>query len=205
MDVRAARDHDQDQLQQLTEGAKRALRQQLRGLRQALPEAAAAARSQRIVAQLSQHPRILAARRVALFWPILDRREIDLRPLDRLLRTRGATLYYPYMRTADAGDVETGFRVTASADDLVIFAQRFAQPPTSAKTAERADIDVVVVPALAATVEGHRLGYGSGFYDATLPDVCPPAYSIVVVHDFQLLLELPRELHDRACDEVVTD
>jgi len=61
------------------------------------------------------------------------------------------------------------------------------------------------VPALAVASSGHRLGYGSGFYDATLPDFCPPALSIVVAYDFQLLAELPVSAHDIACDIVVTD
>jgi 5-formyltetrahydrofolate cyclo-ligase len=39
----------------------------------------------------------------------------------------------------------------------------------------------------------------------TLPDVSPPALSIVVAYSFQLLAELPLEAHDVACDAVVTD
>lgn len=203
--VPVARDNETDQTTLLTQAAKRALRQKLRALRQALPEAASAARSQRIVERLSQHPRLLAARGVALFWPMLDRREIDLRPLDRLLRSRGTAVYYPYMERTDERHYVTGFRVTATADELAVGAQRFAEPPAGARVAVRGDVDVVVVPALAATPDGDRLGYGAGFYDATLPDICPPAYSIAVVHDFQLLVELPGLPHDWPCDEVVTD
>jgi 5-formyltetrahydrofolate cyclo-ligase len=44
-----------------------------------------------------------------------------------------------------------------------------------------------------------------GFYDVTLPDVSPPAASIIVAYDFQLLGELPELEHDVACDYVVTD
>jgi 5-formyltetrahydrofolate cyclo-ligase len=200
-----ARDYDTDQLTQLTHAAKRALRQKLRALRQALPEAASAARSQRIVERLFQHPRLMAARGVALFWPMLDRREIDLRPLDRQLRGRGVAVYYPFMERTGDKDFATGFRYTMASDELAVGAQGFAEPPVDAKLAVRGDIDVVVVPALAATPAGHRLGYGAGFYDATLPDICPPAHSIAVVHDFQILVELPGLPHDWPCDEVVTD
>ncbi len=188
-----------------TQQAKRSLRQKLRALRQALPAAASTARSQRIVERLSRHPRLLAAKGVALFWPMLERREIDLRILDGQLRARGIDVYYPYMERTCEGDFVTGFRLTATPEDLVVGEMRFAEPPASASVALRGDVDVVVVPALAATVDGNRLGYGAGYYDATLPDLCPPAYSIVVIHDFQLMLELPREPHDRACDEVMTD
>jgi 5-formyltetrahydrofolate cyclo-ligase len=38
-----------------------------------------------------------------------------------------------------------------------------------------------------------------------LPRFSPPATSIVVAFDFQLVVELPVEAHDVACDLVVTD
>jgi 5-formyltetrahydrofolate cyclo-ligase len=63
----------------------------------------------------------------------------------------------------------------------------------------------VIVPALAATPDGHRLGYGSGFYDVTLPELRPPALAVTVLYSFQLLAELPTLEHDVACDVVVTD
>jgi 5-formyltetrahydrofolate cyclo-ligase len=61
------------------------------------------------------------------------------------------------------------------------------------------------VPALAVSPDGHRLGYGAGFYDATLPDFRPPGTAIAVVFDFQVLVELPVLSHDVACDVIVTD
>jgi 5-formyltetrahydrofolate cyclo-ligase len=35
--------------------------------------------------------------------------------------------------------------------------------------------------------------------------VCPPAQALVVVYDFQLLVELPTLPHDFACNVIVTD
>jgi 5-formyltetrahydrofolate cyclo-ligase len=194
-----------DQLSEWSKSAKRVLRQKLGALRQALPEKASAARSARIVERLMAQPRVSAAKAVALFWPMIERREIDLRPLDLMLRARGVDIYYPFMTRTDPGEITTGFRLVADLAELTLRGQRFVEPSPAARRAECGDLDVVVVPALAATKLGHRLGYGRGFYDATLPEFCPPAYSIVVVHDFQLMLELPCESHDRACDDVVTD
>lgn len=185
--------------------AKKAIRTKQRALRLALPERAAAARSERVVQRLLAHERVTLAKGVALFWPMLERREIDLRPLDLQLRARGARIYYPAMVANALGGIETSFRLVSNLNELAPRGKRFAEPPPEAPLATRGDIDVVVVPALAATPTGHRLGYGAGFYDATLPDICPPAFSIVVVNDFQLMLELPLETHDVRCDEVVTD
>lgn len=194
-----------DEVAELKKNAKCALRKKLRTLREALPAAAAAARSERIVERLTAHPRVQAASGVALFWPMLDRREVDLRSLDEQLRARGCRLFYPFMERDSAGDITTGFRRVDNCDQLVSQGHRFVEPLPSAPIAARGEIDVVIVPAVGATTDGHRLGYGAGFYDATLGDHCPPAFSIVVVYAFQLMLELPIEAHDLACDTVVSD
>jgi 5-formyltetrahydrofolate cyclo-ligase len=120
------------------------------------------------------------------------------------LLKRGVCLYYPFMDAAPGG-TSTGFRLFRPGDILTTHAQRFLEPDPSAPAANRGDIDVLVVPALGLTLRGHRLGTGSGFYDATLPDLCPPAKSIVVGYEFQLLVEIPTEPHDVPCDDVVTD
>lgn len=185
--------------------AKRQLRRKLRALRQALPEARWQYRSQAICERLLAHPAFVDPSGVALFWPMIERREVDLRPIDAAMRARGIPVFYPFMAPCDDGGYLTGFRHVRDTSELVHQGRGFAEPPTSATLALRADLSVVIVPALAVTMAGHRLGYGAGFYDATLPDFCPPAKSIVVAYDFQRMMELPTEAHDLCCDFVVTD
>ena len=62
--------------------AKAELRKRLRALRATTPESACAERSARIVTALESMPELVSAKRVALFWPIVARHEVDLRPLD---------------------------------------------------------------------------------------------------------------------------
>jgi 5-formyltetrahydrofolate cyclo-ligase len=184
--------------------AKKQLRGSLAATRGALPPSAVLARSARIVEALGSLEVLLEARSVASFWPMAGRAEVDLTDLDRQLGERGVVRYYPFMDPNGEG-FTTGFRRVASAAELVSRGRRFLEPPPDAPVAARGDVDVVLVPALAVTPEGHRLGYGSGFYDATLPDLAPPALTIVVAFSFQLLAELYIEAHDVACDVVVTD
>ena len=99
----------------------------------------------------------------------------------------------------------SGLRLTASLDELAPRGSRFFEPPSAGPEAARDDVDVVFVPALAVAPSGHRLGYGAGFYDSLLPDVCPPGKAVVVAYDFQLLVELPTLPHDVPCDVVLTD
>jgi 5-formyltetrahydrofolate cyclo-ligase len=131
--------------------------------------------------------------------------EVDLRVFDEVLRQRGVSLYYPFIDRLAPGRSRTGFRKTISVESLADRGARFFEPPADAPEAQRGEIQAVIVPALAADAAGHRIGYGAGYYDATLPDVCPPARSIVVAYDFQLMAELPHESHDIPCDAVVTD
>lgn len=154
--------------------------------------------------QLLAQPWLSQAKSVALFWPLLDRGEVDLRSLDHSLRKSGARIYYPFLDPTATG-FRTGFRQSFDAGDLLLRGGKFAEPPADSPIANRGDIDVVLVPALAADGRGHRIGYGAGYYDATLGDVAPPAATAIVLYDFQLLAELPAQEHDIACDWLVTD
>lgn len=193
-----------DELNELTRRVKKQLRSRMRATRRALPAAAVAERSARVIATLNGLEAFRRADAVGLFWPIEGHGEVDLRALDRELDERGVARYYPFMDPRGEG-YSTGFRRIEEPRELVLRGQKFAEPPRDAKVAARGDIDIVLVPALALTPEGHRLGHGVGFYDATLPDLAPPALTIIVGFSFQLLGELPLEPHDVACDAVVTD
>ena len=157
------------------------------------------------MARIAALPAFEAARSVALFWPMLEKNEVDLRALDALARGAKKTVYYPGFTRTLEGALATDLRRTESTADLAPGGQRFWEPPAGASAAGRGDIDLLVVPALAAALTGHRLGFGIGFYDSLLPDFRPPALAVVVAFDFQLLAELPVEPHDVACDAVVTD
>lgn len=68
---------------------------------------------------------------------------------------------------------------------------------------EPSHLDIILVPALAVDLTGHRLGYGKGYYDTLLS-----AYKglrIAVVFDFQVVAEVPHESHDVQVDRIVTD
>lgn len=66
-------------------------------------------------------------------------------------------------------------------------------------------IDVVVVPGLAFTPDGDRLGQGGGWYDRFLMGLRPEATSIGVAFAPQIVAALPVEPHDVRVDKVVTD
>ena len=177
--------------------AKAELRKRLRGLRSTHPAAALAKRSERIVEAVEKLDAIVSAKRVALFWPIESRNEVDLRALDARLRARGVEIAYPSIED----DGAMVFRL-ATVEDLAEHALGFHGAPGHANEPE--SLDAIVVPALALDEHGRRLGYGAGFYDRALARYAS-AKKIGVAFDFQLLAEVPVSPNDVAMDVVVTD
>lgn len=179
---------------------KAELRKRLRGVRRTAPLEACQERSRAIVERLAQLEVVAAASRVALFWPIVARHEVDLRDLDARLRARGAAVAYPAI-DPDTGDMT--FRFVEAPLELEERGYGFREP--SAAAPEATTLDVIVVPAIGVDPSGHRIGYGAGYYDRTLPRFAPPAVSVVVAYDWQLLAEVPFTEHDVRCGWVVTD
>jgi 5-formyltetrahydrofolate cyclo-ligase len=64
---------------------------------------------------------------------------------------------------------------------------------------------VAIVPGLAFTAAGDRLGQGGGWYDRVLADVRDDCTVIGVGFGVQVVDELPVEAHDRRLDLVVTE
>lgn len=179
---------------------KAELRKRLRGVRKTAPLASCQARSGAIRARLEGHAAIRHASTVALFWPIEEKHEVDLRDLDASLRARGVRVAYP------AIDPDTGHMTLRFVDDVASLVERgfgFQEPAPDAPEAEQ--LDAVVVPAIAVDPTGHRIGYGAGYYDRTLPRYAPPATTLVVAYDWQLVAEVPVTEGDVRCDVVVTD
>ncbi len=174
----------------------------MRGVRNATPLASCGERSRRIIATLEAHERVQSACAVALFWPIEDRHEVDLRTFDASLRARGVRVAYP------AIDQDSGVMTFRFVDDVTSMEERgrgFAEPSADAPEVKRGELDVVVVPALAIDPTGHRIGYGAGYYDRTLPRFAPPATAFGVAFDYQLIAEVPVTVGDVAVTWVVTD
>ena len=72
-------------------------------------------------------------------------------------------------------------------------------------TSSRRLLDVVVVPGLAFTADGERLGQGGGHFDRFLTGVRVDCLRIGVAFHEQVVAELPITEHDVTVDVVITD
>jgi len=56
------------------------------------------------------------------------------------------------------------------------------------------NIDLAIIPGVAFTKEGKRMGRGKGYYDRLLPKLSCPLYGLAF--PFQILDDIPTESHD---------
>jgi 5-formyltetrahydrofolate cyclo-ligase len=75
--------------------------------------------------------------------------------------------------------------------------------PLATIPVEPREIDAMIVPGVAFTREGARLGRGKGFYDKYLSHKDFRAYTIGVCYPCQVVEDLPSEPHDKIIDEVI--
>ena len=66
-------------------------------------------------------------------------------------------------------------------------------------------LDLILVPAVAFTNRGARLGRGGGFYDRLLASLPAHTCKIGVCFDSQILPDLPIEPHDQHVDFIATE
>ena len=78
------------------------------------------------------------------------------------------------------------------------------EPPASAQAVDPASVTVWIVPGVAFTADGRRLGQGGGWYDRLLAAADPAAAKLGVAYDFQVVPEVPVEPHDMRLSAVVT-
>ena len=65
-------------------------------------------------------------------------------------------------------------------------------------------LDLVIVPALMADSNGYRLGYGGGFYDRFIEQFGNCFHTLSVIPKELFIENLPREVHDKKIDTIVT-
>ena len=76
------------------------------------------------------------------------------------------------------------------------------EEPIGDDIVDEAEIELIIVPAVAYDRDGNRLGRGKGFYDRLLKRA--KAYKIGICYDFQIVENLPVEMHDIPVDMVIS-
>ena len=135
---------------------------------------------------------------VALYYP--KGKEIDTLPLAERLWEQGVRVALPVIQ---ADGITLKFALWEKNSRLIEGA--FGIPSPDAESF--IEPDIVLVPLLIFDQRGHRLGYGKGYYDATLSVLRAGRTVMAVGYAYAeqaCLFALPREDHDEKLDLVVT-
>jgi len=149
-----------------------------------------------IARRLLDLPEVAAARCVATYVGLAG--EPPAAAATEALRSRGVRVLLPSVRP----DLDLDFREYTGV--LVAGALGTREPPRSGPVRELAEADVVVVPALAGDPTGGRLGRGGGSYDRALRRARADAFVVALLHDDEVLEEVPTDRHDQPVHAIVT-
>jgi 5-formyltetrahydrofolate cyclo-ligase len=177
---------------------KRALRTELIAARARMAQDERWVKSLAIAERIEEVPFFREARIVSLYAPLGT--EVDSSEIARRALARGVRLVFP--RTIP-GERRLAF-ASAEPGALVRGPLGAMEPPPGAPAIALEEIDCVVVPGVAFSRDGLRLGRGGGYYDATLKRM-PRAGRVGVAFEAQIVPTLPREPHDVPFDAVVCE
>jgi 5-formyltetrahydrofolate cyclo-ligase len=96
-------------------------------------------------------------------------------------------------------------RVIDPAADLVAGVWGIREPAEHCVIVPLATIEFMLVPGVAFTQSGARLGYGGGFYDRLLAALDRRTTRIAAAFQLQIVAQLPEGPHDQRVDTVVTE
>ncbi len=94
-------------------------------------------------------------------------------------------------------------RQLAGLDSLSTGILGIPEPPDTGE-AYAGDIDVILLPALAFTIRGDRLGQAGGYYDRFIAEN-PQPIRIGLAFDIQIINHIPTQPHDQPVQLIVTE
>jgi 5-formyltetrahydrofolate cyclo-ligase len=185
--------HDKPTLRQL-------MRERLRAIDESTRQQASARIARHILRSgMRQHAETAPPQIVALFGGLKN--EPDLLPhLLPALWTQG---HRPCFFQIDASELQP--RQICSFDDLQRGQMNVWEPKPHCPPVEIGALDLILVPGLAFTRDGARLGRGGGYYDRLLANPQCRAQRIAIAFDVQIIDHIPIEDHDQRIHQIITE
>ncbi len=125
---------------------------------------------------------------------------------DRIVQealSRNKVVCAPKVIPGDQERIMHAYQVT-SLKDVTIGSFGIREPIIQGPAVRPQMIDMVIVPGLAFTAQGARLGYGGGYYDRYLQHVATTTELVGVAYDMQMVSSLPVYPHDHLVHTVIT-
>ena len=179
---------------------KNALRKQMKESRLNLSEEEFVAKSKAIVNTILEFPAYKEAQKVMVYIPMAG--EVNIKHLFGPAWESEKELYVPVCEGQAPGVMQAALYKKKSITSITKLG---VQEPVFARFIEPEEIDLVLVPGLAFDRQGHRLGYGKGYYDRFVPRLNEKAVKLGIAFDLQVLSEIPYENHDQFLDGLITE
>lgn len=138
-----------------------------------------------------------AAGKIALYSAI--RNEVLTERLFVAAQEAGKQTVYPRM----CGDHLEFVRVEALSE--LVPGRMGVLEPLNGPELDLSELDLMVLPGVGFDLQGHRLGYGRGFYDRLLGDLKQRPLLVGLAFEQQVVERLPRDPHDVHVDLLVTE
>lgn len=178
---------------------KKALRRVALTARRSLSGADRAAKSAAIERMLQAQPLFSAARRIFAYVSMED--EVHTEEILQGMLARGQEVFLPYI--VGKGRMEAAALHTLA--DLEEGAHGIRTPKEAVRRiASPESLDLILVPGVAFSPTGARLGMGGGFYDAFLPRATK-AFRLALSYQCQIFPEIPMAAHDVGVDQILTE
>lgn len=177
--------------------AKRALRREVIGRREELPQGQRAAASLAIAERVMALPEARDASAAMMFWSFGS--EVDTEPLIRGWVAEGKTVALPRIEGSDV------VPVAFAPGDPTSKTSFGAMEPAEGRVLDPSELDLVIVPGVAFDRAGNRVGYGAGYYDRFLRRTRIGVPAVAIAFALQVVPEVPTGRADRRVDAIVTE
>ena len=183
--------------------AKPALREKFQSARDGLADKQRAEHSAQILRSLIGGDFFSGAQKILSYLSF--RSEVDTWPLARtILELPDKRLFLP--RIGKNSNGMTAVEVLNLERDLEPGPFGLMQPrERPGAEVSPAELDLVVVPGLAWTPQGRRLGYGGGYFDRFLAERPRAMITCGLAFEMQICVELPQDEWDVAVDWLITE
>lgn len=150
--------------------------------------------SEMVLAHLEAHPAFKEANTILLYHSLPD--EVNTHSFIKKWSTKKQIL----LPVVVGNELE--IRLYNPSEQLATGAFNILEP-TGPTFNHYDEIDLIVVPGVAFSRQGHRLGRGKGYYDRLLPRI-PHAFRIGICFPFQLIEEIPSEPFDMPMHTIIS-
>lgn len=155
-------------------------------------------KTKRIIERLSQTDDYVFAKNIHCY--IASRPgEVDTRTLIDYMHSSGKVVIVPKLNK-----IKKEFRrFQFMGWDHIIKNSEGYYEPIYGMDEDLSDIDLIIVPALAVSLSGQRIGYGGGYYDKLLKQTF--ATKVVLAFEFQIFDYIESSVTDIRVDKIITE